>query len=430
MARSAADSQDGVVNNIESPATPPRSATRPLHRSSTDRMIGGVAGGVAETYGIDPALVRLAWVAVALLGGVGILLYLVAWLVLPLNGDPEPAQPGGEPTDAIRVAGVALVVLGGAITVGLIGWLRFDVTIAVLLIAGGVALLMRNRDERPDGPSTGSGLDRPDADPDADPDAVSSADPDAALDTPAPPTVPPPTESETEPPSESRWGTVDAWVRTEARRTRETPRRRRRERSALGPITLGLLLLAGGAVSLADLAGWIEVDLALAAAAGLTFVGLALILGAWYGRARGLIAVGILLALVAIPLALVDVSLRGGIGQEIHRPTTLAALEEDFRLGIGQLTVDLSRIDFSGTVRDVGVSLGIGEAIVIVPADVAVEVAATAQIGEVVVLGRSDSGFDAELEERRAGDAGAGRLRIDAEVGVGELRVVDTRSGS
>ncbi len=59
--------------------------TRKLYRSRTDRMIGGVCGGMAEYFGIDPTLVRLAFVAAALLGGPGLLIYLILWIVTPEN---------------------------------------------------------------------------------------------------------------------------------------------------------------------------------------------------------------------------------------------------------------------------------------------------------------------------------------------------------
>jgi phage shock protein C len=53
-----------------------------LTRSQTDRMIAGVAGGLGDYFGIDATLVRLVFVAMALLGGHGILVYLILWLVM------------------------------------------------------------------------------------------------------------------------------------------------------------------------------------------------------------------------------------------------------------------------------------------------------------------------------------------------------------
>nr|WP_199038673.1 PspC domain-containing protein [Dyella sp. ASV24] len=54
-----------------------------LHRSLTDRKIAGVCGGVAEYLGWDPTLVRLLWVILTLLGGSGVLIYMVLWIVMP-----------------------------------------------------------------------------------------------------------------------------------------------------------------------------------------------------------------------------------------------------------------------------------------------------------------------------------------------------------
>ena len=65
------------------------SAPRLFRRSRTDRMLGGVCGGLAETLGVDAALLRVALVAVTLLGfGAGAVIYLVCWLVVP-EADPS-----------------------------------------------------------------------------------------------------------------------------------------------------------------------------------------------------------------------------------------------------------------------------------------------------------------------------------------------------
>ena len=53
-----------------------------LTRSTTDTMIGGVCGGIAETYDLDPTL-RILFVVATLLGFSGILLYLILWVVIP-----------------------------------------------------------------------------------------------------------------------------------------------------------------------------------------------------------------------------------------------------------------------------------------------------------------------------------------------------------
>ena len=66
-----------------------------LYRSRTDRMIFGVAGGMADWLDLDPALVRLVWALLILAGGVGLLLYIVAAIVIPEEpiGGVAPVAP-------------------------------------------------------------------------------------------------------------------------------------------------------------------------------------------------------------------------------------------------------------------------------------------------------------------------------------------------
>lgn len=56
---------------------------RRLYKSNENKMIGGVCGGIAEYFGIDPTVVRLAWVLFCVLGGSGILAYILAAIVMP-----------------------------------------------------------------------------------------------------------------------------------------------------------------------------------------------------------------------------------------------------------------------------------------------------------------------------------------------------------
>jgi phage shock protein C len=62
-----------------------------LRRSETDRVIAGVAGGVAQRFGVNSTLVRLAWVVSVLFGGLGILIYLILWVALPTGPVHVPA---------------------------------------------------------------------------------------------------------------------------------------------------------------------------------------------------------------------------------------------------------------------------------------------------------------------------------------------------
>ena len=72
-----------------------------LTRSTEDKMIAGVAGGLAAYFGIDPTIVRVIWVCLALFGGTGFLVYLIMALVVPRD---DEIKGGGAGTDAVRIA--------------------------------------------------------------------------------------------------------------------------------------------------------------------------------------------------------------------------------------------------------------------------------------------------------------------------------------
>jgi len=54
-----------------------------LYRSKENRMLGGVCGGIAEYFNIDPTIVRLIWAFAAIVWGSGILAYIIGWIVIP-----------------------------------------------------------------------------------------------------------------------------------------------------------------------------------------------------------------------------------------------------------------------------------------------------------------------------------------------------------
>jgi phage shock protein PspC (stress-responsive transcriptional regulator) len=67
-----------------------------LYRSSKDKMLGGVAGGLAEYFDIDPTLVRILFAITLFMGGTGIIIYIILWIVVPEfpYGIKEPVKPG------------------------------------------------------------------------------------------------------------------------------------------------------------------------------------------------------------------------------------------------------------------------------------------------------------------------------------------------
>ena len=112
-----------------------------LERSSSDRMLAGVAGGLARYFDIHPAFFRVGFVVLALLGGSGILIYAAAALVMPGEGEADSVA-----TRALRqrrdrpwpLIGLGLLAVAGAVAVSNMSfWPHGDVWI-VLAIAGGV----------------------------------------------------------------------------------------------------------------------------------------------------------------------------------------------------------------------------------------------------------------------------------------------------
>lgn len=121
---------------------------RRLYRSRKDRVLGGVAAGLGHYFGIDPTIVRLAWVLLTLWGGAGVLLYIIAWIVVPEHPggheaaawDVYDAGPRRVPSpEERRTLGWLLIAAGGAVL--LFGTPFFRVLFTPSVIIGGGLLL-------------------------------------------------------------------------------------------------------------------------------------------------------------------------------------------------------------------------------------------------------------------------------------------------
>lgn len=105
---------------------------------SRDRMVGGVAAGLAQYLNIDPVLVRLAFVVLAIANGIGVLLYLVMWLVIPEDGTEPQA---GE--DVIRGNFEDMKQQVGRIGGRLRGSQQGEAILGVILVGAGILFLAR-----------------------------------------------------------------------------------------------------------------------------------------------------------------------------------------------------------------------------------------------------------------------------------------------
>ena len=408
------------------PTTGDPTTTRLLRRSRSDRVIAGVAGGLGNYFGVDPVIVRIAFLVLALFGGSGVLVYLIGWLVIAKEGRDESRalqSLRGSPEGNRGGLFLILVIVGLLIiTSPLVWWPGFGfgdgLALPLLLIAAGVALFVWPAD----------GLDFPGRRHDDHREEWRAA------------------RSEM---SEARRETREAW--RDSRREWRHGYRRGFETDAtapappppappappppppepgpkafLGPLTLALLLLFTGGAVFADRVDWIKVDVAIFLGIVLVLIGGMLVLSAFLGRARGLIVLGVMILPIAWAVNAIDLTWWDGVGEEIHTIDNLSDLEDEYRYGIGQFIIDLSDLDLEGESRDLAVGLTIGEAIVYVPEGMHVNVDLDGRIGEIRVDGgspdRTDEGFDNAITTE-IGDPDGGTLNLDFDLGIGSGRV-------
>jgi phage shock protein PspC (stress-responsive transcriptional regulator) len=118
------------TTNEQTWAAPGNDRPRRLSRQTTGRMLGGVAGGTATYLGVDPVIVRIAFVALTLFGGFGVILYAIGWLLIPEDGAEESlAQNALSGHDAGRrrwapvvVVVIALIVFFSLVSSGPRAW--------------------------------------------------------------------------------------------------------------------------------------------------------------------------------------------------------------------------------------------------------------------------------------------------------------------
>jgi phage shock protein PspC (stress-responsive transcriptional regulator) len=326
-------------------AAPPAAEPRRLTRSSSDKVLGGVAGGLGRYFDIDPIIFRIGFVVLALAGGAGFLAYAAAWLFVP--ADPAP---GGAPVGRNRVltyVGAGILAIAALISLG--NGLFF---VAPPLVGLGLIALL------------GAALWRV---------------------------------------AENRGGDGG---------------------HALRRAGLGILLLVVSGV------GFVAVAIGAAAGGGAVFAGLVIAIGAALavsafvgGGARWLVIPALV---IAIPLGFVAASgidVKGGVGDRDYRPTSLAEVKHGYKLGAGQLRVDLRTVDLPAGRTPLNLKLGVGSVRVLVPEDVCVDSHVRVAAGYARVLGRDSAGVDVDWRNRPLEVAGTKRLVIGGKVGIGEFQV-------
>lgn len=120
-----------------------------IYKSSRDKVLAGVCGGVAEYFNIDPVIVRLIWVIATLAGGTGLVVYIIAAIIMPQDGENNSMEREYDNYDSDKgkkILGIAFVLFGiFFISKNYLRWIDNEALIAVALIGVGVFLYMQNR---------------------------------------------------------------------------------------------------------------------------------------------------------------------------------------------------------------------------------------------------------------------------------------------
>ena len=357
-----------------------------IRRSRSDRRVAGIAGGLGRHLDIDPLILRVAFVVLTFFGGVGLLLYVALWLLLPEDGSDWAKIKLDR-----RSRAVALVLVGALALLLLFshGWWGGDgggfFLLCLVVVAAAVVISTQlphrgdRRDVPPPGPTTPGATDV------------------------RPPTYGPPT-----------YGPPSYAVPEQPRPV--NPRKK-------GPIlfwfAIATMAVAMGVLGIVDAAG-ADVTASAYPATALGLSAVFLLVGAFFGRAGGIILVGLLAYAVTAGMTIAD---RWDLERTVARPTNAAEVQDSYRMDSGELVVDLGRLspaDLDG--REIHVSGDIGHLDIRVPQGINVE--AHIDIdgpGGMNVFGQDEGGFGHEMDTYHYGGRDAPTMTIDAQLDIGGI---------
>ncbi len=127
---------------------------RTLYRSRKNRIIAGVCGGIGEYLDIDPAIIRIAWLLLTFLGGMSIIVYILAWVVIPDEKSKKNVieewsskEDKEKSNEVALMIGLFLVFIGVTSLMNNFGWwqLSWSYTWPAVIIIIGVILLIRGK---------------------------------------------------------------------------------------------------------------------------------------------------------------------------------------------------------------------------------------------------------------------------------------------
>jgi phage shock protein PspC (stress-responsive transcriptional regulator) len=345
---------------------------RRLTRTRDGRWVGGVCAGLARYFDLNPLIYRLAFIALALAGGTGILLYAAAWLVIPEEGDDDSVasrtirehrdRPG-------MLVGIGLLGFAAILALSSAHFWPSPGNLWLAAALAGAAIVWWQS----------GGRDR----------RTSSVSPPPAGGDATAPVLP-------------------------------LPKRR-----SLGPWAAAALIGGFGIVAIVDMAGGASIDWRFVFAASAVALGGLVAAGVATGnRVGSVVGLGfIVLIALAVSLA-VRVPIFAGVGDRTIHPAAYAALDTRYRLGIGDLNVNLSGVQIPAGTTHVKATLGIGDMTVRVPEDVTVQVEGRAGAGEIDLFGKHADGTSVHETVTDPGTDPTRVLVLDARVGLGHVEVV------
>lgn len=365
----------------------PTDQARRLTRSREDRIIGGVCGGAARYYDIDPVIPRIVLAVLAVFGGAGLAVYAFAWLLIPEDGSPSTRVErwiegrGGDRGRDLLIVLVVLFSLGFLVDMHPFTHRISGAALAVVAIITVAAMVgRRHADHHPPPPTYG-----PSAVPFG-PAPFGATQP--AYDAPTTVWSPPAPR-------------VQSW---------------------LPWLTLGTTLLVAGLFWIAGAAGWAHPQPVDVLTACVAVVGLGVVVGTAFGRAWSMIPLGILLVGALTVANALPRDLTWSAGDRYWSPVG-ATLHSPYVLGAGDAHLDLTNLPAHQTLS-VDSRIGAGRLQVVVPRDATVNVHASASAGRVEVLSREQNGTSVAVDRQLLGRGPVPTtINLDLQMGFGDIEI-------
>ena len=349
-----------------------------LVRPRGGRLVAGVAAGLGATWGTPVWLVRAGFIVTSALAGLGVVLYILGWLLMPGEGDPESIAQRIVRRMNVQPTWVGFVLLmAGAMVLAGIAGISGGVLVAAGLLVGGYVLYRG----------------------------------DFAL---------PESMPLSRPPQDDMGATPPAYVYQRTVRPPKPPR----PRSYLGRLTVGAMFVALGVMGALDALDVTSPTSRHYAAAAMLIIGAGLLVGTVLGRSRGLIFLGLLLLPVLAVASITDFRFGTHFDNLDLRLLSVEEMQPTYTIEAGEMYLDLTTVDFSGESVALDLDVGVGNINLALPRSVDLEATANSRLGEVNILGQWSSGLGAVVERTVDGiGGGGGTLVVDADTRMGSISI-------